>query len=49
MSGQFHNPEGKDVERFAGIRSVIDTAIKNGQDIFAASTCLAEIESVNST
>jgi transposase len=49
VSGQFRNTEGKGAERFARIRSVIDTTIKNGQDVFTALICLAKIESVNST
>jgi transposase len=36
VSGQFRNTEGKGAERFARIRSVIDTAVKNGQNVFAA-------------
>jgi hypothetical protein len=49
VSGQFRNPEGKGAERFARIRSVIDTTIKNGQDVFLALKCLANIQSANST
>jgi hypothetical protein len=49
VSGQFRNPEGKGAERFARIRSVIDTTVKNGQNVFVALKCLAKIESVNST
>jgi transposase len=36
VSGQFRNEEGKGADRYAKIRSVIDTAIKNGQDVYAA-------------
>ena len=39
VSGQFRSVEG--AERFARIRSVIDTTIKNGQDVFNALECLA--------
>jgi transposase len=49
VSGQFRNTEGKGADRFARIRSIIDTTVKNGQDVFAALECLAEIECVNST
>jgi transposase len=49
VSGQFRNPEGKGAERFARIRSIIDTAIKNGQDVFVALKCLANIQITNST
>ncbi|MDR2809942.1 MAG: hypothetical protein LBB84_05210, partial [Tannerellaceae bacterium] len=49
VSGQFRNPEGKGAERFARIRSIIDTAIKNEQDVFVALKCLANIQSTNST
>jgi transposase len=34
--GQFRNNEGKGADRYAKIRSVIDTAIKNGIDVHAA-------------
>jgi transposase len=49
VSGQFRNAEGKGADRFARIRSVIDTTIKNGQDVFTALKCLADIQCVNST
>ena len=39
VSGQFRNALG--AERFARIRSVIDTAIKNGQPVFPALSALA--------
>jgi transposase-like protein len=42
VSGQFRNEEG--AERYAKIRSIIDTAIKNGQDVYKALVCLAECE-----
>ena len=41
VSGQFRNKEGKGADRYAKIRSVIDTTIKNGQDVYAALVCLA--------
>jgi hypothetical protein len=46
---QFRNSERKGAERFAGIRSVIDTTLKNGQDVFFALKCLANIQITNST
>jgi transposase len=49
VSGQFRNDEGKGAERFARIRSVIDTTIKNGQDVFSALKCMANIQITNST
>jgi hypothetical protein len=39
VSGQFRNTQG--AERFAKIRSVIDTAIKNGQPVFPALSALS--------
>ena len=41
VSGQFRNEQGKGADRYAKIRSVIDTTIKNGQDIFSALVCMA--------
>jgi transposase len=41
VSGQFRNKEGKGADRYAKIRSVIDTTIKNGQDIYPALLCMA--------
>jgi hypothetical protein len=49
VSCQFRNSEGKGAARFARIRSVIDTTIKNGQDVFFALKCLANIQLKNST
>jgi transposase len=49
VSGQFRNAEGKGAERFARIRSVIDTTIKNEQDVFCALKCMANIQITNST
>jgi len=42
VSGQFRNNEGKGADRYAIIRSVIDSAIKNGQDVFAAFLALSQ-------
>ncbi|MDR0574614.1 MAG: transposase, partial [Tannerella sp.] len=42
VSGQFRNKEGKGADRYAGIRSVIDTTIKNGQGVYPALLCLAK-------
>jgi hypothetical protein len=41
VSGQFRNKEGKGADRYAKIRSVIDTTIKNGQDVFSTLTAIA--------
>jgi len=41
VSGQFRNSAGKGADRYAKIRSVIDTTIKNGQDVYAALVCMA--------
>jgi transposase len=41
VSGQFRNEEGKGADRYAKIRSVIDTTIKNGQEVYAALVCMA--------
>jgi transposase-like protein len=41
VSGQFRNKEGKGADRYAKIRSVIDTTSKNGQDVYAALVELA--------
>jgi transposase len=41
VSGQFRNSDGKGADRYAKIRSVIDTTIKNGQDVYAALVCMA--------
>jgi transposase len=41
VSGQFRNKEGKGADRFARIRSVIDTTIKNGRDVYSALDSLA--------
>ena len=44
VSSQFRNQEGKGAERYAKIRSVIDTIIKNGQDVYAALICMANCQ-----
>jgi hypothetical protein len=49
VSGQFRNPQGKGAERFARIRSVIDTTLKNEQDVFFALKCLTNIQITNTT
>ena len=41
VSGQFRNKEGKGADRFARMRSVIDTTIKNGMDVYPALQTLA--------
>jgi transposase len=43
VSGQFRNADGKGADRYARIRSVIDTTIKNGQDVYTALVCLANV------
>jgi transposase len=42
VSGQLRNRDGKGADHFARIRSVIDTAIKNGQEVYPALSCLAK-------
>jgi transposase len=44
VSGQFRNKDGKGADRYAKIRSVIDTTIKNGQDVYAALVCMARCQ-----
>ena len=46
VSGQFRNADGKGADRYAKIRSVIDTTIKNGQDVYAALIALANCKIV---
>jgi transposase len=41
VSGQFRNSKGKGADRYARLRSVIDTTIKHGQDVYAALINLA--------
>ncbi|MDR1882524.1 MAG: transposase [Prevotella sp.] len=43
VSGQFRNKDGKRADRFARIRSVIYTAIKNGQEVYPTLSCLAKV------
>jgi transposase len=43
VSGRFRNKNGKGANRFARIRSVIDTAIKNRQEVCPALSCLAKV------
>jgi hypothetical protein len=49
VSAQFRNTKGKVSDRFARIRSVIDTTVKNGQIFFCDLKCLADIECAKST
>ncbi|MDR1203173.1 MAG: transposase [Tannerellaceae bacterium] len=49
VSGRFRNAEGRGADRFARIRFVIDATIKNGQDVFSALKCFADIQWMNST
>jgi transposase len=46
VSGQFRNKEGKGADRYAKIRSVVDTKIKNGKDVYEALVALANGEIV---
>jgi len=46
VSGQFRNKDGKGADRYAKIRSVVDTTIKNGQDVYAAFMALANGKTV---
>ena len=41
VSGQFRNANGKGADRYAKIRSVIDTTIKNGQEVYAVLVSMA--------
>ncbi|MDR1886496.1 MAG: transposase [Prevotellaceae bacterium] len=41
VSGAFRNKDGKVAARFAKLRSIIDTAVKNQQNVFGALTKLA--------
>jgi len=38
--------DGKGADRYAKIRSVVDTTIKNGQDVYADLVCLANCKIV---
>jgi len=42
VSGQFRNSEGKGADRYAKIRSVVDTTIKNGENVYSALIGLAK-------
>jgi transposase len=42
VSGQFRNAKGKGAGQYAKIRSVVDTSIKNGQDVYTALLNLAK-------
>ena len=42
VSGQFRNKEGKGADRYAKLRSIIDTTIKNQQDVYGALLALAK-------
>jgi len=46
VSGQFRNDDGKGADRYAKIRSVIDTTIKHGQDVYNALVCMANCKIV---
>jgi transposase len=46
VSGQFRNSDGKGADRYAKIRSVIDTTIKNGQDVYDALVCMANCKKI---
>jgi transposase len=46
VSGGFRNKEGKGADRYAKIRSVVDTTIKNGQDVYDAMIALANCKIV---
>jgi transposase len=46
VSGQFRNKEGKGADRYAKIRSVVDTNIKNGQNVYDALIGLAKGKTV---
>ena len=41
VSGQFRNKDGKGADRYAKLRSIIDTTIKNGHDVYPALIALA--------
>ena len=49
VSGQFRNSDGKGADRYAKIRSVIDTSIKNGLDVYTALLNLATSQIINTT
>ena len=41
-ASQFQNVDGKGADRYAKIRSVIDTTFKNEQDVYSTLVCLAK-------
>ncbi|MDR2763715.1 MAG: hypothetical protein LBB90_01635 [Tannerella sp.] len=43
---EIEDEEGQGADRFARIRSIIDTAVKNGQNVFGALECLAKSRSI---
>ncbi|MDR1023047.1 MAG: transposase [Prevotellaceae bacterium] len=49
VSTLLRNALGKGADRFARIRSIIDTTIKNGQDVFGALISVANMKIINST
>jgi hypothetical protein len=49
VSVTFRNRKGKSSERFARIRSIIDTTLKNRQDVFFALKCMANMQITNTT
>ena len=46
VSGQFRNNEGKGADRYAKIRSIIDTSIKNGIDVYAALLSISKYQKI---
>jgi transposase len=48
VSGQFRNNEGKGADRYAILRSVTDTIIKGGQDVFTAFLSLSKYQKIAS-
>jgi transposase len=49
VSTFFRNEKGKGADRYAKIRSIIDTTIKNGQDVYATLLCLANCKMLKTT
>ena len=47
VSGQFRNIEGKGADRYAKIRSIIDTNIKNGEDVYSALLHLTQSQKIS--
>ena len=48
VSGQFRNDKGKGADQYAKIRSVIDTSIKNGQDVYTVLLSLSKNQKMTS-